>query len=343
MSDPRPTPGAPGAETAGAETAGAASRWSGARRWLERVPDLLPALALLATGLARVVPSARLAAHVDVVLALLVFVTALDIEPHQLVRVAAHARSIALLAVLPLIALALGGWGLAQFVHGPVRDGTLALGLAPAEVASVGLIGLMGGASELAIAVLAVSLVLSAVGGPPVLAVLGHAAHGAPVAPLLGRFALVVIVPLAVGVAVRGALPALARREAALSTTSSLIVVVLIFASLSATRGADLASAALIGAAFLALSGLLAAVGVRPLGRRLHRSLALTVAMRDFAVAAALAAAAFGPAAAQVAGIYGTEMLIAGATATTIVRRRNRPEAQARAREQPSPATLAGS
>ena len=54
---------------------------------------------------------------------------------------------------------------------------------------------------------------------------------------------------------------------------------------------------------------------------RFNPTLALTIAMRDFAVAAALAAAAFGPRAAQVAGIYGTLMLIAGATATTVVRR----------------------
>ena len=63
------------------------------------------------------------------------------------------------------------GWGLSQLVHGDTRDGVLALGLAPAEVASVGLIGLMGGATELALAVLTVSLVLSALAGPPVLAV----------------------------------------------------------------------------------------------------------------------------------------------------------------------------
>lgn len=273
--------------------------------------------------MALLVPSRGLARHVDLLLALLVFVTALDIEPHQLLRVPRHARPIVLLATLPLIALAVIAWGLAQLVHGPIRDGTLALGVAPAEVASVGLIGLIGGASELAIAVLAVSLTLSAIGGPPVLAVLGNAQQTVDVASLMGRFALVVIVPLAVGVATRGALPRLARYEAGFSASSSGIVVVLIFASLSATRGANLASAALISGAFLAVSGLLAA-GVAPiLRRRLDQSLALTIAMRDFAVAAALATSAFGPSAAQVAGIYGTEMPIAGAIVTTIARHRN--------------------
>lgn len=315
MSDPRPTPGAPGAELPDRAT-------PRPPQWLGRLPDFLPLLALLAAGLATIVPSRELAAHVDLLLALLVFVTALDIEPHQLLRVVTHARPIVLLAVLPLIALAVLGWGLAQLVHGPIRDGTLALGVAPAEVASVGLIGLMGGASELALAVLALSLVLSATAGPPLLALLGHTQHGVDVTSLMGRFALVVIVPLALGVAIRGVLPRVARYETAFSTSSSAIVVVLIFASLSATRGANLASAALISAAFLTVSGLFAAGAARALSRRRQPHLALTIAMRDFAVAAALATSAFGSSAAQVAGIYGAEMLIAGAIVTTIARRR---------------------
>jgi predicted Na+-dependent transporter len=42
--------------------------------------------------------------------------------------------------------------------------------------------------------------------------------------------------------------------------------------------------------------------------------------MRDFAVAAALAAEAFGPRAAVVAGVYGVLMLIAGAALAARVR-----------------------
>ena len=174
-------------------------------------------LALIAAGSSRVVPSAALSARVDVLLALLVLVTALDIDPRQMLRVSTHLRTILLLAVVPLITLAVVGWALSQLVHGEIRDGVLALGLAPAEVASVGLIGLMGGAAELAIAVLALSLVLSAVAGPPLLAVLGSSGHQAHVIGLLGRFAWVVIVPLLLGMLVRGARPELARRRAASS------------------------------------------------------------------------------------------------------------------------------
>ena len=286
-----------------------------------RVPDLLPVLALIAAGLSRVLPSAALSAHLDLLLALLVLVTALDIDPRQMLRVITQLRTIVLLAVVPLVTLAVVGWALAQLVHGAIHDGVLALGLAPAEVASVGLVGLMGGAAELAIAVLALSLVLSALVGPPILAVLGSSGHQAHVIGLLGRFAWVVIVPLVLGLLVRGARPELAGRELELSVSSSLIVVLLIYASLSDTHGANLATAALISTAFLAASAALAAGSLRAFGDRFDGRLALTIGMRDFAVAAALAVAAFGPRAAQVAGIYGTLMLIAGASVTAVARR----------------------
>jgi BASS family bile acid:Na+ symporter len=201
----------------------------------------------------------------------------------------------------------------------------LALGVSPTEVAAVGLIGLIGGPAELAIAVLAVSLLLSAVLGPPLLLLLASGAHTAHVLPLLGRFALVVGVPLLLGLLVRGARPALARREVELSASASVIVVVLIYASLSDDRGGgSLAGALAVSVAFLALSLLLALAGMRMLRATGDRSIALAIGMRDFAVAAALAASAFGSAAARVAGIYGVLMLLAGATITGVTRRRQR-------------------
>ena len=65
------------------------------------------------------------------------------------------------------------------------------------------------------------------------LALLTGAGHDARVPALLARFALIVIAPLAFGLLIRGARPALARREPELSVCSSLTVAVLIFASLS--------------------------------------------------------------------------------------------------------------
>jgi predicted Na+-dependent transporter len=47
---------------------------------------------------------------------------------------------------------------------------------------------------------------------------------------------------------------------------------------------------------------------------------ALLIELRDFAVAAALAAQAFGPPAAAVAAVYGVFMLLVGAAAAQLVR-----------------------
>jgi BASS family bile acid:Na+ symporter len=276
----------------------------------------------VAAGLGLLVPSAAAAGAVDILLALLVFVTALDIDPRRLLQVRRRLPLILLVAVIPLIVLAAVGWGLSQLVHGDTRDGVLALGLAPAEVASVGLIGLMGGAAELALAVLTISLVLSALAGPPVLALLSDAGSGAHPLPLLGRFALVVLAPLILGLLIRGATAKLADRGTELTLASTLIVVLLVFASLSDTRTAGIGAAALISVAFLGVSALLAVAAVRTGVAGLDPTLGFTIAMRDFAVASALAAGAFGHGATQVAGVYGAIMLVVAAALTSVVRRR---------------------
>ena len=294
------------------------------RRWAERVPDALPVLALAAAGLARLVPSHAIADHVDLLLAALVLLTALDIDPRQLTQLAGHVRTIVLLVIVPAFTLAAVGWLISRFVAGDLRDGVLALGFAPAEVASVGLIGLIGGMAEAAIAVVGLSLVVSAVAGPPLLAAIAGGAQAARPLALLGHFALIVLLPLLAGLVIRGLTPALARRDAEISLGSTLILLLLIFGSLTGTGAATLGSALLVSVAFLACSSVVAWVTQRTLSHRLDPPLALTIGMRDFAVAAALAAAAFGPRAAQVAGVYGTVMLVAAAIVSALLARATR-------------------
>ena len=53
--------------------------------------------------------------------------------------------------------------------------------------------------------------------------------------------------------------------------------------------------------------------------RQLRFTGALVIELRDFAVAAALAAQAFGPPAPTVAGVYGVLMLLAGAAAAQLL------------------------
>ena len=137
----------------------------------------------------------------------------------------------------------------------------------------------------------------------------------------LGRFALVVLLPLAVGVAARSASPRLARAEPWYAAGSTLAVSALIYAALSGTSAGDHLAPALAGAAFLALSAIPAIAATRVVSRPQQSAVALAGTLRDFAVAATLATQAFGTQAATVAGIYGVLMLITGALTTTTLRR----------------------
>ena len=81
--------------------------------------------------------------------------------------------------------------------------------------------------------------------------------------------------------------------------------------------------------AFLIVSACLSAVWLR--GTRRDATAipgALTIAMRDFAVAAALASQAFGNRAAAVPGVYGVTMLLAGSGFVTVRTRRGSDDAR---------------
>jgi len=94
-------------------------------------------------------------------------------------------------------------------------------------------------------------------------------------------------------------------------------VVALVYAALSGTQGAHhLGAAVAAGGAFLLVSALLAGLWLRlRAGRESALPGALAIAMRDFAVAAALATQAFGAAAGAVPGVYGVLMLVCGTVA----------------------------
>lgn len=147
----------------------------------------------------------------------------------------------------------------------------------------------------------------------------GHASHGGT-GPLLGRFALVVIAPLIVGVAIRSERRArrlLTRVDPEREGLAALLVALLVYAALSGTSGAgDLGSALAAAVVLLIVSSVAGELWHRHADRPAAAVPgALAIAMRDFAVAAALAAQAFGPRAAAVPGVYGVLMLIAGSIA----------------------------
>jgi len=93
-------------------------------------------------------------------------------------------------------------------------------------------------------------------------------------------------------------------------------VVVLVYAAMSgASEGGGLLEATAASVLFLAATAVVVAGWVSLAPAELRATGALVIELRDFAVAAALASQAFGPAAATVSGVYGVLMLLLGAAA----------------------------
>jgi hypothetical protein len=292
------------------------------RRALGRAGEWLLALAALAAVLALLAPSHAVAQRSDVVLAALVLFTALGIAPAQLASLTAHKLQLGVLVVAPFVALVPLGWLIGRLFSGAVRDGVLALGVSSTEVAAVGLVALSGGSAVLELGGLAGSLVVAALLGPVLLGALAAGASDVAVGALVGRFALVVLVPLAVGLLARATAPRLEHAEGELSGLATIAVVILVYAAMSgAGEGGDLLSAAAASALFLAGAALPALAWVAFAPRALRATGALVIELRDFAVAAALAGQAFGPAAATVSGVYGVLMLLLGAAAAHLLPR----------------------
>ena len=257
-------------------------------------------------------------------------------------------------------------WAAARLVPaGPLRDGVLAVGLAPCEIASVATTAMAGGEAAVAAGVLIGSTVAAVAarrpdpgpGGRPCRLLPGGViaqpgARGGPPAGRRHRAARIGRAgsrasarngrpahrPLpAAGVGEEQA-PTRISLRAWLSTTTRALatpraqriashVALAAVAALVALIAAEVhfsAGYAAVAAALVVF--LLASVVVgRLLGLRAPRPLAaallLTTSMRDFAIAAGLAAAAFGPAAAAPLGLYGILVLVWGTAAAGALRR----------------------
>ena len=287
-----------------------------ARAALAAAPGVLTPLALVATALALLFPSAAIAARSDVLLAVLVLATALGISARDLARLRAHRTELLVLSVVPFVVLGALAWVLGRPFSPTVADGLLAVGLSSSEVACVGLVALARADATIALGAVTGSLVVAALAGPLVVgAVAGGSSHAGPAA-LLVRFALVVIVPLAVGVALRSRRPELECLDAEREGVAAVTVAVLVYAALSGSQGAHhLGGAVLASGIFLLCSAALGELWRRRAPAPAAVPGALAIAMRDFAVAAALATQAFGAGAAAVPGVYGVIMLIGGTVA----------------------------
>jgi predicted Na+-dependent transporter len=302
-----------------------------ARAVLGAYPELAAVLAAAVIGLAVQRPLAWLAAHqgINALLIILVFATAVAIDPRALRRLAAAwprilAAVLAGITVLPALS-----WAVAHLVPaGPLRDGVLVTGLAPCEIASVATTALAGGEAAVAAGVLIGSTLATVVLAAPILTLeAGHAGFS-PVG-VIANLALVVALPLAAGIALRSwpspVSRALAGRRAetaasrtAVAAVAALVALVAAEVHLSAGYAAVAGALVLFLAATAVIGRVLGVRSPRPTGS----ALLLTTSMRDFAIAAALAAAAFGPQAAAPLGLYGIAVLIWGTACAGALRAR---------------------
>jgi BASS family bile acid:Na+ symporter len=305
---------------------------SAARKRLSAYPELAAVLAAAVIGLAVQRPLAWLAAHqgINVLLIILVFATAVTIDPQALRRLAAAWRRILAAILTGVTVLPILSWAVAHLVPaGPLRDGVLVTGLAPCEIASVATTALAGGEAAVAAGVLIGSTLATVILAAPILTL--EAGHGSfSPAGVIENLAVVVALPLAAGIALRSLTSPVARALAtgraetaasrtALAAVAALVALVAAEVHLSASYAAVAGALALFLAATALIGRVLGARSARPTGS----ALLLTTSMRDFAIAAALATAAFGPAAAAPLGLYGIAVLIWGTAAAGALRARS--------------------
>lgn len=97
-------------------------------------------------------PATVVAERSEVVLAALVLFTALTIAPCELAQLRARNAEVAVLVLAPFAVLVPLAWVASRPFDGAVSDGVLALGVASAEVAAVGMVALAGGLATVAVA-----------------------------------------------------------------------------------------------------------------------------------------------------------------------------------------------
>jgi predicted Na+-dependent transporter len=283
---------------------------------------LLLVMISAAVGIAFPGPGRRLDAA-NATLAVLVFCTGASMTFSDIAALRAASRRLLLVLTVTSIALPALAWLASQLVSGPaLRGGVLAADVAPAEVASVALTGLAGGEAALAAGLLVASTVVTILLAGPILSLLG--AHSATSQlGLLGTLALVVALPLLAGSATRTIDPFRGREQPPVRILGTLSLLVLLW-EVASELHLQVSDARVVAALVLYLAGgaglgWLLAAGVPPARRA---AILLPTAMRDFAVAAGIAASAFGAPAAAPLGIYGILVLIFGTAAVYMIRRR---------------------
>jgi predicted Na+-dependent transporter len=250
---------------------------------------------------------------INVLLAILVFATATAMDPRSLRELPQLWRrgGLALLAGVTLLP-ALSLLASRLVASGALRDGVMTTGLAPCEIASIATTAIAGGNVAAAGGVLLGSTLLTVTLGGPILALEAHHSSVHPGA-IIANLLLVVALPFALALGLRFRSTLSARQETGAATTSTLAVaglVALIASEVHLTLDYFGIAGALL--AFLMASIILGVLLGRGAGAPTSNALLLTTSMRDFAIAAGLASAAFGPRSAAPLGLYGIMVLTWG-------------------------------
>jgi predicted Na+-dependent transporter len=286
--------------------------------WLELVLVLVAA----AVGLGLSGPIGGLVDHgaIDIVLFVLVLSAAMTLPVTAITGLRSRVARAGLIEVATLVALPLIAWSAAHVVPpGPVRLGIVCIGVAPAEIATVALATVALGQTAVAALLLVLSTIASALLAAPLLGLL---AGGGIVrsGELLTTLGVVVVVPFVIGIVLRTRLSDRVDGPAGTVATGAVTVLVALVAS-QVVLDADLARA---GLAIVVIVGVSAVLGTA-LGRLLpaedRSAVLLSTSMRDFAVAAGIGAAAFGPSAAAPLGLYGIIVMVWGSLVATLSRR----------------------
>jgi predicted Na+-dependent transporter len=252
-------------------------------------------------------------------LAVLVFATALAIPPSAFRGLATSAGRLTATLIATAVILPALSWAVSRIVPTlALRRGVLTVGLAPAEIASVATTSLAGGDTAIAAGLLVGSTLITVAAAGVGLRLIGGSGT-IPVVPLLTTLGLVVGAPLAAGIAIRTRLALSERQEAAAERVSIAVVTVLVWLIASQVRLSSsyiaVAAALLLFVAGSALLG--AALGFRA-PAAVATALLLTTSMRDFAIAAGIAVAAFGAVSAAPLGLYGVIAIGWGMVIATI-------------------------
>jgi len=254
-------------------------------------------------------------------LAVLVFATAIAIPPSAFAGLSARAGRLIVSLIAAAVVLPALSWTVSRLVAAvALRRGVLAVGLAPAEIASVATTSLAGGDAPVAAGMLVGSTLVTVAAAGFGLRVLGGGAGVHPWA-LLTNLGFVVGAPMVLGVVIRARVAISQRQEATLERVAVIVVTLLVWlvaSQIRLSRAYFLVAVALV--LFLIGSAVLGAVLGAGAPAPVATALLLTTSMRDFAVAAGIAVAAFGAAAAAPLGLYGV-MAIGWGMAVATLRR----------------------